>query len=110
MSDEFVPLTGDKIFKEQVYEDVATILPIVEEMNGKTPEEIEEMKLPEGSKLERVNDDRFILDYKHLGVDLDIENGVVVQPDEFMVYTQDGEGDLCVFFAMINPYNRNMYN
>ena len=107
---EFVALEGDKILKSEVYEEVKVILPVVERMAGMTPEQVESIMLPEGSHLERVNDDRFILDFKHLGIDLDIENGVIVQPNAFSVYTQDPEGDLSVFFAMINPYNLNMYN
>lgn len=96
--------------KEQAKQDINEILPFIEKINGKTPEQVESMPLPKDAILERVNENRFILDYKHLGIDLDIENGIVVQPDEFMVYTEDEEGDASVFFAMVNPYNLNMWN
>lgn len=85
-------------FKEQLKEEIAVIKPVIQEISGKTIKKIKSKELPEGFNLVSYSEDYYGLEYKHLTVDILIENKVAVPADEYEIYN-----DCDSYIGTINP-------
>lgn len=91
-------LHGIDPFKEQLKEEIAVIKPVIQEISGKTVKEFKSKKLPEGFHLGSCGKGYYYLEYKHLTVDILIENKVAVPADEYEIYN-----DCDSYIGTINP-------